>query len=118
MAVKDPWHFRQVVRCARAVGEGLARRLPDPRAAEALWDTLGELSESDASLRALQDELTFPTARLEELEQSLRERATRLRHALIDLTLEQARLAEDQTTSPAALSDLGFQIRSLEDRLA
>lgn len=118
MAVKDRWHWRQVVRCVREVGEGLAKRLSDAKLVEALWDNLGTLSESDADLRALQDELAFPTARLEELEQSLRERATRLRHAVIDLSLEKATLAEDPSTQPEVLLDLGYQIRTLEERLA
>ncbi|MDY0000360.1 MAG: protein kinase [Polyangia bacterium] len=118
MAVKDPWHFRQVMRCARAVGEGLARRLGESGQALVLMDTLGELSESEASLRALEDELTVPTERLEVLEQGFRERADRLRLAVIDLSLERARIAEDERASREALDDLGFQIRCLEERLA
>ena len=115
LAQEDPWQWRQVSKHARTLAMMIqASDHPAPPMA----DLLDKLLEDDKQFRALTAELAFPTARLKELEQAHRERTARLRHAVIDLSLERAREAEQRPADQARVRDLDYQIRALEERLS
>jgi tRNA A-37 threonylcarbamoyl transferase component Bud32 len=119
LAEQDPWQWRRVCKRTRALGRGLVEAgAGPPELTQLLPPLLAELDDLARQVDAVVAELSFPTARLEELELAHRERTARLRHAAIDLSLERSQLAETADADPTQLADLDFQIRSLEERLA
>jgi tRNA A-37 threonylcarbamoyl transferase component Bud32 len=115
LSEEEPWQWRQVGKRARTMAQWLLEAGAAHTELEALVEELDGLAQQVANL---QTELAFPEARLEELEQSHRDRTAQLRLAVIDLSLERSRLADDAQTDQTPLNDLNFQIRSLEERLA
>jgi serine/threonine-protein kinase len=115
LSEEDPWQWRRVCKRARTMALWLVEANATP---PDLPPLLEELKAAAKQVDAVQSDLAFPAARLKEMKQSHRDRTAQLRHAAIDLSLERSRLAEDAHTDPVQLSDLDFQIRSLEERLA
>jgi serine/threonine protein kinase len=118
IAVKDPWQWRQVVRCTRELADVLMARLREPDVVADLRACLAELDRSDAALEELEGLLDGPSLRLREAEQAVAQRAAALRHALIDLGMDRSRGVDAGTLDAAGLADLDFQIHALEERLA
>jgi len=115
LSEQDPWQWRRVCKRARTLAQWLVEAGTTP--AE-LGPLLEEVNGLVRKADEVQTHLAFPAARLEELEQAHRERTAQLRHAVIDLNLERTGLMEKAPSDPTQLSDLDFQIRSLEERLA
>ncbi len=115
LSEEDPWQWRRVIKRARI----LAGWLVEAHIAEGELTPLA--TQVDTLTRQVEETeaaLAFPAARLQELEQSHRDRTAQIRLAVIDLSLERSRIVGDKDMAETKLSDLDFQIRSLEERLA
>ncbi|MFH2010996.1 MAG: serine/threonine-protein kinase [bacterium] len=111
----DPWQWRKVCRLLVSLAQQLKGERLCPLEVVSLLASLGDVAER---LQRLETELEVPTQRLSVLESASREHAAQLRHAVIDLSLERGRVAEDPDGDPQRMVDLDFQIKELEERLA
>ena len=111
----DPWHWREV--CSALVG--LAHQLKGlglcPLEVVSLLVSLSDIADRTRTLAMAQDVVVD---RLAQVESTHREQTAQLRHAVIDLSLERGRVAEDGDADPQLMVDLDFQIKELEQRLA
>jgi tRNA A-37 threonylcarbamoyl transferase component Bud32 len=102
------------VKKARALGE----LLRDHRLGTVeVTQILGSLVDVEERAIALETELAVAESRLGELDQKVREGESRLRYAIIDLSMERSRLL-DEGVSLGTVADLDYQIVELEGRLA
>lgn len=111
----DPYYWRRI--CSAAVRLALYLRSVERLPVEAAG-LLGSLTASESSVAQVEQELDSLGAQLAEVDQDVREREGQLRHAVIDLSLERSRVAEDALADPHRLPDIDAQIEALEVRLA
>jgi len=114
LAVRREWYWGQAVKKCRE----LTRRLRDQRLGTVgLTRLLGSLSDVEERVFSLDTERALAESRLGELDTMVRVAASRLRYAVVDLSMERGRL-QDEGADPNVYADLDFQIQSLEQRLA
>ena len=108
------WYWSQALKKARELAHQLRdRRLGTIEITKLLGD-LGDLEERTTSLGT---EIALAESRLRELDAMIREAETRLRGAMVDLSMERGRLL-DENALPQLIADLDFQLSSLDQRLA
>ena len=111
----DPYHWQQVCHVLVSLAQLLKSHDVCPPEVVAV---LRSLIDQTDRIAALETDLSHPKGRLDDLESAHREQAAQLRHAVIDLSLERGRVAEDPAVDPQRMVDLDFQIKTLEERLA
>jgi hypothetical protein len=109
------WYWSRITSKAKA----LAQHLRDQRlGAIELTTTLGELANLEERTTSLETEIALARSRIDELEAITHEAESRLRFAVMDLSMERGRLIDEHDVAPHIIHDLDFQIRALEGRLA
>ncbi len=105
----------------RRLLQQIARALRDHElASEELSVELQRNQRLEEQAVEVENNLALLASRVEEVENSGRERESQLRYAIIDLGMERGRLEEGPTLSPsdqAMIADLAYQIGELEVRL-
>ena len=109
-----PWHWTQAVKradvlVARLAALGLA---PDP-----LQATLAGKQEAAERLFTVETELAVERANLDEPDTAEQEMESRLRSAIIDLSMDRDRLEDEGPADLRDREDLDYQLRVLETNL-
>jgi len=109
------WYWSQAVKKAKSLAHFLReQRLGTPE----LTRILGELADLEERTLSLDTEIALARSRTSELEKMTREAESRLRYAVMDLSMERGRLVDEGQVSSGVIQDLDFQIQSLESRLS
>ncbi|MDY0003276.1 MAG: protein kinase [Polyangia bacterium] len=110
-----PWYWSRVISKAKA----LAGHLREQRLGSVeITQALATLAELEDRTMGLETEMALAQSRIIELESVTREAESRLRHAVMDLSIERGRLMDEGEVGPQVIQDLDTQIRALEGRLA
>ena len=108
------WFWSQIIKHARSLGHKLATRLAG---SEALAASLSTISNIEDKILGLETEVALTRSQLDEFETTMRESESRLRFAVMDLSVERGRLVDEGRAGPPVLQDLDYQIQALETRL-
>lgn len=109
------WLWTHVVKRARILAKQLAGQSVHP--AEIL-ETLSELAAIDKQVEELGTQVALAESTFEDQELELREGETRLRYAVVDLSIERGRLTDRGAANSPQVEDLDYQLRELETRLS
>jgi len=109
------WEWDRICKKAKR----LATELRDHRLGSASLTTLlGTLQDLDEQVMALETEIALLIAKQEDLDNLTRERESRLRYAVVDLSVERGRMLDEPNSDDTVLADLDYQIQVLETRIA
>ncbi len=109
------WEWDRICKKAKR----LAAELRDHRLGSASLTTLlSTLQDLDEQVMALETEIALLTSKQEDLDNLSRERESRLRYAVVDLSVERGRLLDEPGSDDTVLADLDYQIQMLETRIA
>jgi hypothetical protein len=108
------WYWGQIVKKARTLADRLIKRR---LGGEDLPKTTTGLVELEDSILALETEVAVARSQVNEMDSTVREAETRLRFAVMDLSMERGRLHDEGRTPPHVIQDLDYQIQTLEGRL-
>ena len=109
------WTWNQICKNAKSLAQLLRNNGIGP---VPLSQVLGLIAEIDEQVLVLETEVAIIDSEIEDLDRFTRENESRIRYAIIDLSMERGRVIEHGGPDQPAVWDLDYQIKELEQRLA